>query len=113
MDDAPDPTVNLFQIDWNRHSAAQWQTMLDSCARPTLTQSPAYAAAAAEVEGTTADYGLIRFQGKPIGMAIVTRRRTFGGAASCSLYCSPRRVVVYMGLSEPSVFRHSRMGHAR
>ena len=63
--------------------------MLDSCARPTLTQSPAYAAAAAEVEGTTADYGLIRFQGKPIGMAIVTRRRTFGGAASCSLYRGP------------------------
>ena len=91
MSDAPDPSVSLFQIDWNRHSAAQWQTMLDSCERPTLTQSPAYAAAASEVDagGSGADYGLIRFQGKPIGMAIVTRRRTFGGATSCSLYRGP------------------------
>jgi len=89
MSDAPDPSISLFQIHWNRHSAAQWQTMLDNCARSTLTQSPAYAAAACEVDGADADYGLIRFQGKPIGMAIVVRRRTFGGAASCSLYRGP------------------------
>ncbi len=89
MSDAPDPSLSLFQIDWNRHSAAQWQTMFDHCERSTLPQSPAYAAAVSEVEGTTADYGLIRFQGKPIGMAIVTRRPTFGGAASCSLYRGP------------------------
>jgi Acetyltransferase (GNAT) domain len=94
MDDAPDLSADLFRIDWNRHSAAQWQTMLDNCARPTLTQSPAYAAATAEVEGAEAagvgaDFGLIRFQNKPIGMTIVTRRRTFGGAASCSLYRGP------------------------
>jgi hypothetical protein len=76
MNDAPDPAASLFQIQWNRHSAEQWQTMLNSCERSTLTQSPAYAAAACEVDGTTADHGLIRFQGKPIGMAIVTRRRT-------------------------------------
>ena len=89
MNDAPDPAASLFQIRWNRHSAEQRQTMFDNCVRATLTQSPAYAAAAAEVEGTAADFGLIRFQGKPIGMAIVSRRRTFGGAASCSLYRGP------------------------
>ena len=89
MRDAPDPTTDLFRIDWNRHSAAQWQTMLDNCARPTLTQSPAYAAALTEVAGGATDYGLIRFQGKPIGMTIVTRRRGFGGVASRSLYRGP------------------------
>ena len=89
MRDSPDPSVNLFQIDWNRHSAAQWQTLLENCERPTLTQSPAYAAAVSEVDGTAADYGLIRFQGKPIGMAVVTRRRGFGGTANCSLYRGP------------------------
>lgn len=89
MNAAPDPAANLFQIQWNRHSAAQRQTMFDSCERSTLTQSPAYAAAACEVEGTTADFGLIRFQSKPIGMVIVSRRRTFGGGASCSLYRGP------------------------
>ncbi len=89
MPDAPAPASDLFRIDWNRHSAAQWQTMLDSCARTTLTQSPAYAAALTEVEGGAADYGLIRFQGQPIGMAIVTRRRGVGGVASCSLYRGP------------------------
>lgn len=89
MNDAPDPAANLIQIHWNRHSAAQWQTMLDNCERSTLTQSPAYAAAAREVEDSDADHGLIHFQGKPIGMVIVTRRRTFGGGASCSLYRGP------------------------
>ena len=89
MRDAPDPTTDLFRIDWNRHSAAQWQTMLDNCARPTLTQSPAYAAALTEVEGGAADYGLIRFQGKPIGMAIATQRRGLGGVANGSLYRGP------------------------
>ena len=93
MSDAPDPSVSLFQIHWNRHSAEQRQTMFDNCARSTLTQSPAYAAAAAEVDGggskSSADFGLIRFQNKPIGMVIVSRRRTFGGAASCSLYRGP------------------------
>ena len=63
--------------------------MFDSCERPTLTQSPAYAAAAAEIDGTAADFGLIRFQNKPIGMTIISRRRTFGGAAACSLYRGP------------------------
>ncbi len=89
MGDAPDPTATLFQIDWNRHSAAQWWTMLDSCARPTLPQSPAYAAANAEVENGGADYGLIRFQGKPVGMTIVTQKRGFAGAANSSLYRGP------------------------
>lgn len=93
MNDAPNPAAKLIQIHWNRHSAAQWQTMLDNCERSTLTQSPAYAAAACEVEGNEADYGLIRFQGKPIGMVIVTRRRISGGkasgGASCSLYRGP------------------------
>jgi hypothetical protein len=89
MPDAPEFVTDLFRIDWNRHSAAQWQTMLDNCARPTLTQSPAYAAAATEVEGSIADYGLIRFQDKPIGMTIVTRRRGLGGVANCSLYRGP------------------------
>lgn len=89
MPDTPDLSTILFQIDWNRHSANQWQTMLDNCERPTLTQSPAYIAATAEVDGTVADYGLIRFQRKPIGMVIVTGKQTFGKAASCSLYRGP------------------------
>ena len=87
MSALPDPSAiagDLFRIDWNRHSAAQWQTMVDNCARTTLTQSPVYAAAAAEVLGVTNDHGLIRFQGQPIGMVIVERRRTIGGAANCS-----------------------------
>ena len=29
MSDTADPSLTLFQIDWNRHSAAQWQTMQD------------------------------------------------------------------------------------
>ena len=89
MPDAPESVTDLFRIDWDRHSAAQWQTMLDNCARPTLTQSPAYAAAVTEVDGIAADYGLIRFQGKPIGMTIVTRRRGLAGVANCSLYRGP------------------------
>lgn len=89
MSDAPDLSAELFRIDWNRHSAAQRQTMLDNCVRATLTQSPVYAAAAAEVDSTATDFGLIRFQDKPIGMVIVSRRRTFGGAASCNLYRGP------------------------
>ena len=89
MGDAPDPTVTLFQIDWNCHSAAQWQTMLDNCARPTLPQTPAYAAATSEVHGGGADYGLVRFQGKPIGMTIVTRQRGFAGATNSGLYRGP------------------------
>jgi hypothetical protein len=89
MSDTADPSLTLFQIDWNRHSAAQWQTMLDNCARPTLPQSLAYAAATAEVDKGGADYGLIRFQGKPIGMTIVTQRRGFAGAANSSLYRGP------------------------
>ena len=89
MGDAPDISRSLFQIDWNRHSAAQWQTMLDNCARSTLTQSLAYAAATAEVDQGGADYGLIRFEGKPIGMTIVTQKRGFAGAANSSLYRGP------------------------
>ena len=89
MRDTPDPSVSLFQIDWNRHSAAQWQTMLDNCARSTLTQSLAYAAATAEVDKGGADYGLIRFEGKPIGMTVVTQQRGFAGAANSKLYRGP------------------------
>ncbi|MFT5181885.1 MAG: hypothetical protein ACI8S3_001770 [Alphaproteobacteria bacterium] len=89
MGDAPDPSTSLFQIDWNRHSPAQWQTMLDNCARPSLTQTPAYATAITQIHGGRADYGLIRFQGKPIGMTIVTQQRGFAGAVASSLYRGP------------------------
>ena len=89
MDSAQAASADLFRIDWNRHSAAQRQGMLDNCERSTLTQSPVYTAAITQIDGTAADYGLIRFQGQPIGMMIVARRRGFAGNANSSLYRGP------------------------
>ncbi|MHA1566632.1 MAG: lipid II:glycine glycyltransferase FemX [Alphaproteobacteria bacterium] len=61
----------LFRIDWNNCTTAQWDRMLGAVKRPTLPQSRIYAMAKTETAGGRADFGIIDFHGKPIGMVQV------------------------------------------
>ncbi|WP_207476218.1 lipid II:glycine glycyltransferase FemX [Arenibaculum pallidiluteum] len=63
--------------------------MLGACRRPTLLQSWQYAAAVARTEGLAADFGIIRFGSKPIGLVQVQRRRLPLGLAVCSIHRGP------------------------
>jgi hypothetical protein len=70
--------LNPFRISWNRHSRAQWDTMLEACYRPGLTQSAAYALALHDVRGMKADLGVIRFHDKPVGLMVAHGKPAFG-----------------------------------
>ena len=61
----------LFRIEWNNCTTAQWDRMLGAVKRPTLPQSRIYGMAKAETAGGRADFGIINFHGKPIGMVQV------------------------------------------
>lgn len=79
----------LFRIDWNRHTRDQQQAMLDACARPTLPQTPAYAAALAETGHADTEFGLMRFHGRPVGYVFVERRPLFRWGSSHRIYRGP------------------------
>ena len=63
--------------------------MLGACRRPTLPQSWQYAAALARTEGWAADFGIIRFGTKPIGLVQVQTRRWPLGFKSCRIFRGP------------------------
>jgi hypothetical protein len=63
--------------------------MLAACRRPAFLQSWQYAAAVARTEGTTADLGLIRFNGKPVGLVQVQRRCLLPFLSACRIHRGP------------------------
>jgi hypothetical protein len=63
--------------------------MLSACRRPTLLQSWQYAAALARTEGWAADFGIIRFGERPIGLVQVQRRRILPFLTSCRIDRGP------------------------
>jgi hypothetical protein len=79
----------LFRIDWNRHSPAQQQAMLDACARPTLPQTPAYAAALVDAGHAEVEFGLLRFRDRPVGYVFVERRPLIRWVSSYRVYRGP------------------------
>ena len=66
---------NPFRIDWNTCTFGQWDALLDRCKRPTLLQTWQYAMALAKTEGGKADFGIINFENKPVGLVQVQTRR--------------------------------------
>ncbi len=81
--------LNPFRITWNRHGRAQWDGMLAACTRASLTQTSTYALALHEIQGLKADFGLIRFQDKPIGMVVAHGKPVLGRAGSQTIYRGP------------------------
>lgn len=81
--------VTLFRIDWNRHSRAQQQAFVDICARPTLPQSPVYAAALEQVGHAHTEFGLLRFHGRPVGYVYVEKRPFIRWISSNRIYRGP------------------------
>lgn len=63
--------------------------MLAACRRPTFLQSRQYAAALARTEGWHADFGLIRFNGKPIGIVQVQVRGWLPFLRTCRIHRGP------------------------
>lgn len=63
--------------------------MLAACRRPTFLQSRQYAAALARTEGWHADFGVIRFHGKPIGIVQVQVRRWLPFLRACRIHRGP------------------------
>jgi hypothetical protein len=80
---------DLFRIDWNRHNRTQQQAMFDACDRPTLSQSPVYAAALADAGYAGTEYGLLRFQGRPVGAVLVEKRPFMRWGSSYRIYRGP------------------------
>ncbi len=80
---------NPFRIDWNGCTKSQWDLMLSACRRPTLLQSWQYAAALARTEGWAADFGIIRFGNKPIGLVQVQRRKRLPFLTECRIDRGP------------------------
>lgn len=83
------PPIEPFEIEWNRLSVRQWDALLAACRRPSLPQTWQYAMAMAGTEGYTADMGLIRFDGRPVGAVLVQVRRLLRVFADCRLIRGP------------------------
>jgi len=56
---------------------------------PSLTQTSTYALAVHELQGMKADFGLIRFDNKPIGMIVAHGKPVFGAPGSQTIYRGP------------------------
>lgn len=81
--------ATLCQIDWNRHSCDRQQAMVDACARPTLPQSPLYAAAMESAGHAGIEFGLLRFNRRPVGYVYVEKRPFIRWVSSNRIYRGP------------------------
>jgi hypothetical protein len=80
---------NPFRIDWNDCTFGQWEALLARCKRPTLLQTWQYGVAMAKVEGWKADFGIIHFEGKPVGLVQVQTRKWTPFLTACRIYRGP------------------------
>jgi hypothetical protein len=83
------PPFNPFRIDWNTCTFGQWEALLARCKRPTLLQTWQYAMALAKTEGGKADFGIIHFENKPVGLLQVQTRRWLPFLTTCRIYRGP------------------------
>ncbi len=84
-----EPPFNPFRIDWNTASADQWDALVAECPRSTLTQTWHYALAEIAAGGGRADFGVIRFHAKPIGLVLVRIRPLIGPIGVYSIHRGP------------------------
>lgn len=87
--DPDDPRAQFLTIDWQVPTRARWDAMLAACRGATLTQSAPYTLALAATGPLRADFGLIRFEGKPIGFIVAHGRRRFGAPGNQTIYRGP------------------------
>jgi hypothetical protein len=80
---------NPFRIDWNDCTFGQWEALLARCKRPTLLQTWQYGVAMAKVEGWKADFGIIHFEGKPVGLVLVQTRKWTPFLTTCRIHRGP------------------------
>ena len=80
---------NPFEIDWNAATFRQWDTLLAACKRPTLLQTWQYGVALGKTTGSRADFGIIRFHGRPIGLVQVQLRPLFRRFAAARIHRGP------------------------
>lgn len=80
---------NPFRIDWNDCTFGQWEALLARCKRPTLLQTWQYGVAMAKVEGWKADFGIIHFEGKPVGLVQAQTRKWTPFLTTCRIYRGP------------------------
>ncbi len=78
-----------FTIDWNSVTESQWDSMFAKCWRTTLNQSRAHALADAATRGERAEFGVIRFHGKPVGMVTARLRTVAGFFTAASIHRGP------------------------
>ena len=80
---------NPFQIDWNECTMRQWDILLAACKRPTLLQTWQYGVALGKTTGARADFGVIRFNGKPIGLVQVQLKPIYKHVAAARIHRGP------------------------
>ena len=80
---------NPFEIDWNECTTGQWDILLAACKRPTLLQTWQYGVALDKTGGGGADFGVIRFNGKPIGLVQVQLRPIYKRIAAARIHRGP------------------------
>ncbi len=85
----PEPPFNPFRIDWNTASADQWDALVAECPRSTLPQTWQYAMAEIATGGGRADFGVIRFHAKPIGLVMVRIRPLLGPIGVYAIHRGP------------------------
>lgn len=83
------PDSALFRIDWDRHTREQQHAFMAACVRPTLPQTPAYAAALAQAGHARTEFGLLRFRGRPVGYVFVEQRPFIRWVSSFRIYRGP------------------------
>jgi hypothetical protein len=80
---------NPFRIDWNDFTFGQWDALLARCKRPTLLQTWQYSVAMAKIEGWKADFGIIHFEGRPVGLVQVQTRKWLPFLTTCRIDRGP------------------------
>lgn len=84
-----DAIAGPFTIAWNTATNAQWDALLAKCWRATLPQCRAYALANAATYGERADFGVISFHDRPVGLVQARLRRLVGPLAAASIHRGP------------------------
>ena len=78
-----------FTIAWNTATNRQWDTALNACWRATLPHCRAYALANAATYGERADFGVISFNDRPVGIVQARIRRVLGVFAAAAVHRGP------------------------
>lgn len=80
---------NPFNIEWSTTAPTNWDALLKKCKRTNLLNTWQFAESLSSISKYPADYGIIHFHDKAIGIVLVHKQKKWGVFEMCKLYRGP------------------------